>query len=194
MDTNQHVKSARKKKRLPLIIAITSVILVFLLAGYIVGAYLTIRCRDELLNRLSGNPMNLSAVGYDKLAYEYRQAVSQGEYEQADTNEEILEIYRKFNEVHYEEKSLFYGWKCPDARNVIEADGKTYGVTVYIDLSARLFSTCVTNFCAEIHEFQKCGECGKYVEGLTADGKCVVCAGLTGYTFMEKGEIYGNLS
>lgn len=190
MDKEQRRRIAinAMKNKLLLIITIIFVIFVFLLAGYIVGAHMTIRCEEELRNRLSGNPMNIDAVDYDKLAYEYRQDVSRSEYEEADTNEEILEIYRKFNETHYEEKSLFDGWKCPDANGIIEADGKVYGVTVNIDLSVRLFGTCVTNFCADIHECQKCSECGYYLYSLTEDGKCVICAGLTGYVFTEKGE------
>lgn len=176
------------KNKLPLIITIISVIFVFLLAGYIVGADLTIRCEDELLNRLSGNPMNIDAVEYDMLDLKYRLAVSRSEYEAADTNEEILEIYRKFNEVHYEEKSLFDGWKCPDASGFIDADGKKYAVTVNISLSTRLFGTCVTNFCADITEYFQCSECERWLCNIDENGKCVICAGLTGYVITKKGE------
>lgn len=174
------------KNRLPLIISGIAAVLVFLLVGFFVGAGKTSEYQWELLDRLSANPMNIDAVEYDMLDLKYRLAVSRSEYEAADTNEEILEIYRKFNEVHYEEKSLFDGWKCPDASGFIDADGKKYAVTVNISLSTRLFGTDVTNFCADITEYFQCSECERWLCNIDENGKCVICAGLTGYVPYEE--------
>ncbi len=99
------MEKTKKSKAFIYVMEVLALIAVFVI-GYLIFwtvmsyIYLSEDYRDEVLEGLFANPMNIHCVSYEYLAPEFKDVVSENEYNSLKKDEDILDTYRKLSAVN----------------------------------------------------------------------------------------------